>query len=151
MMRNFIILLAALVLSACTGDRKEVYSQFVHLPGHQWLRTAPCYFKPSVEGDGMNVLLSLRHESEYEYATVEFTVDILNRDSLVLRRTVDVPLVDNNGNWTSDGFGSLYQGQVPVADGIRLDSASVVLVWQSMPCDTLRHVSDVGISIIGNK
>ena len=126
-------MLAVLSLSACTGGNEEVYSQFVHLPEHLWSHTV------------------LRHESEYEYANANFTVDVLTRDSLVMRHPVTIRLVDDNGNWTSDGFGSLYQCQMPVADGVRLDSASVILVWQSMPCDTLYHISEVGIDVTRNK
>lgn len=144
-------MLAVLSLSACTGGNEEVYSQFVHLPEHLWSHTVPCYFKPGIEGDDMSITLLLRHESEYEYANANFTVDVLTRDSLVMRHPVTIRLVDDNGNWTSDGFGSLYQCQMPVADGVRLDSASVILVWQSMPCDTLYHISEVGIDVTRNK
>lgn len=146
------LLLVALAAAACSsGGGEEEYSRFVHLPGHQWLRSVPCYFKPCAEGDGMGIKLSVRHDNEYEYASAHFTVDVLDGDSLVLRRTVAMPLADRNGNWTSEGFGSLYQCQVPVADGVRLDSTSVILVWQSMPCDTLSHISEVGIDITRNK
>lgn len=133
--------------TACGTSDEEAYSQFVNLPQHEWLRTAPCYFKPGIEGDNLEILLSVRHENDYEYSQIGLTVDVINADTVSLRQAVTIPLVDNNGNWISDGFGSLYQCQVPVASNVRLDSASVILVWQSMDCDTLWHISDVGIDI----
>ena len=146
--------LLACLAAACSGGgvhTEELYSQFVHLPDSGWRHTVPCYFKPCIEGDDMEITLAIMHENEYELGKATMTIDVINADSLSLRRQVTVPLVDSNGNWTSDGFGSLYQCQMPVADGVRLDSASVILVWQSMPCDTLYHISEVGIDVTRNK
>ena len=132
---------------ACSTGSEEVYSQFVQLPGNEWCREEPCYFKPEVSGDEHGIKLSVMHESEYEYAEIALTLDVVNDDTLTLRKNVVIPLIDDNGNWTSNGFGSVYQCQMPVADNVKLDSTSVILVWQSMNCDTLRHISKVGIDI----
>lgn len=146
-------LLVCLVASCSggSGNVEELYSQFVHLPDSGWRRTVPCYFKPCVEGDGMELTLAIVHENEYELGNATMTVDVVTADTIALRRQVTMPLVDSNGNWTSDGFGSLYQCQVSVANGVRLDSTSVVMVWQTTGRDTLLHISDVGIGIIQHK
>ena len=99
----------------------------------------------------MEITLAIMHENEYELGKATMTIDVINADSLSLRRQVTVPLVDSNGNWTSDGFGSLYQCKTSVVDGVRLDSTSVVLVWQTTGRDTLRHISGIGIGIIQHK
>ena len=148
LIQHIVPLLALGMFAACgSGSEQEVYSQFVHFPGGEWCREEPCYFKPCVAGDKFGVKLSVMHGSEYEYADIVLTMDVVSGDTLALRKNVMLPLIDDNGNWTSDGFGSVYQYRVPVADGVRLDSTSVILLWQSMSCDTLRHISRVGIDI----
>lgn len=146
---TYIIMLMSLLTIACsTGDdKKEVFDKFVHIPEHKWIHSIPCYFKPMTECDKCDIKLSLRHENEYKYERIGLTVDIVDADTVTLRKTVVIPLVDNIGNWTSNGFGSLYQCQTHVFDDVRLDSTSVILVWQSMNCDTLQHISEVGINI----
>lgn len=145
------MVMVAMLCVSCSsnGDKdcEEEFVRFVHLPGHTWLRTSPCYFKPGVEGDRVSMSISVRHESGYEYSNATLTIDVVDADTLTCRRRVSIPLADRNGNWTSDGFGSLYQCQVPVADDLQLDSTSVILVWQSMGCDTLMYIADVGISV----
>lgn len=157
-MRNRFIIptmtLLACLAAACSGGgvhTEELYSQFVHMPDSGWRHTVPCYFKPCIEGDDMEITLAIMHENEYELGKATMTIDVINADSLSLRRQVTVPLVDSNGNWTSDGFGSLYQCKTSVVDGVRLDSTSVVLVWQTTGRDTLRHISGIGIGIIQHK
>lgn len=138
-----------ILISTACGDKaeKDIYSQFTHLHHHQWLKNAPCYFKPGITGDSLNISVAVRHESQYEYTHIGLTVDVVNADTVTLRRNVKLQVADSNGNWTSDGFGSLYQNSTLAIDNVRLDSTSVILLWQSMSCDTLHYISEVGIDI----
>lgn len=125
-------------------------AQFVHLPAGGWLQGLPLTFAPEYDDSTLtyDITLSVRHDNSYRYRNLSLVVDIITADSVVTRKPVEMVLADAYGNWTSGGFGALYQCQVPLAHAIAPDQASSLVVWQAMAgCDTLRGLTDIGIFV----
>jgi gliding motility-associated lipoprotein GldH len=93
-----------------------------------------------------DITLAVRYDNSYRYRNLTMAVDVITADSAVNRRTVDMALADEYGNWTGGGFGTLYQSTVPVVEAVTPDEARSIVVWQSMgECDTLRGLVNLGI------
>ena len=142
--------IAVIVLSAASCQRQPALptARFDHVPSAGWLTAQPLAFTPLYADSTAtyDLTLAVRHNSSYRYCNLALTVDIVAADSTVTRKALDIPLADEYGNWSSGGFGALYQAMVPIASGVTPDKARKVLVWQTMAgCDTLHGVTDVGI------
>ena len=139
---------AAMLLASCEHKPVMSHANFIHLPVNGWLSTLPLTFTPEYVDSTMahDVMLSVRHNNSYPYRNISITVDLIATDSTVSRHNVDLPLADQYGNWLGGGFGALYQEQVVIAHDVVLSGTRAIVVWQAMPCDTLRGIVDVGIT-----
>lgn len=146
-----VVAAAMLIMAACERKPVMTHTQFRHLPSTGWLRTMPLTFTPEFDDSTMTyaIALAVRHDNSYPFCNLCLAVDVCATDSTVSRKRLDVTLADEYGNWTSGGFGSLYQKKVSVATGLKPSDAQSVVVWQVMGgCDTLHGVVDVGVSAI---
>lgn len=142
------VVAALLILSACQRQPVLPHAQFVHLPLSGWQRTLPVTFTPQYVDSTVNydITLAVRHGSSYAFSNLALVVDVIAADSTVTRSSVDLHLADEYGNWTGGGFGPLYQNKVLIAAGLYPSQARSVVVWQTMNgCDTLHHITDLGI------
>lgn len=136
------------IMSSCQRKPVMAHAGYLHLPLSGWLHTSPLTFVPEYDDSTATYELSLavRHDNSYAYRNLCLTVDIINADSVLRRKTVDMTLADEYGNWKGGGFGSLYQNVVSLERNVGPADACSVVVWQTMAgCDTLYGVTDVGI------
>lgn len=123
-------------------------SRFAHLPAAGWQSNEPLSFEPAYIDStaSYDLRLAVRHTNRYRYCNLSLAVDVIAADSTMVRKTLDIPLADEYGNWSSGGFGALYQATVPLVAGVTPTQAGKVVVWQTMAgCDTLHGIVDVGI------
>ena len=139
---------AMLIMAGCQRKPVLAHAQFFHLPADGWIQSAPLTFSPEYDDSARtyNLMLAVRHRNSYRYRNLSLVVDVIASDSVVTRKTVNLPLADEYGNWRGAGFGALYQDTVGIAGVIDPGDARSVVVWQAMAgCDTLRGLADVGL------
>jgi len=144
------LVIAAAMLMLWSCERKPVmsHSRFINVPSQGWLRSAALQFQPEYDDSARtyDLTLAVRHDISYPCRNLALVVDIIAADSVKTRKSVNLMLADEYGNWTGGGFGSLYQNTVRIASVIDPGDASRVVVWQAMQgCDTLRGVVNVGL------
>lgn len=145
---TLVIAAAMLVMGSCQRKPVMAHARFAHLPTDGWQRTLPLTFRPEYDDSAAtyDITLAVRYDNSYRYRNLTMAVDVITADSAVNRRTVDMALADEYGNWTGGGFGTLYQSTVPVVEAVTPDEARSIVVWQSMgECDTLRGLVNLGI------
>ena len=139
---------AMLILSACDHKPTLPHAQYHNLPLSGWQRMMPLTFVPEYDDSTRRYDLSLavRHDNSYKFSNLSLVVDLIAADSTLNRKTVDMTLADEYGNWTGGGFGAMYQDEITVATGINPRDVSSVVVWQAMQdCDTLYGLTEVGL------
>lgn len=138
---------AMLIMSSCERPVMS-HARFVHLPAGGWQQSVPLAFTPEYDDSTLtySLMLAVRHDNSYRYSNLSLVVDLIAADSVVTRKTVNLPLADEYGNWQGGGFGSLYQQEVCFAGVIDPGDARSVVIWQAMEgCDTLQGLVDVGV------
>ena len=143
-----LIAAAMLFMSAC--DRKPTLShaQYHNLPPSGWQRMMPLTIEPEYDDSTRRYDLSLavRHDNSYKFSNLSLVVDLIAADSTMDRRTVEMTLADEYGNWTGGGFGAMYQYEMTVARGVNPSDVRLVVIWQAMQgCDTLRGLTEIGL------
>lgn len=143
---TLVIVAALFMATACQQRPVMAHAKFIHLPVGGWQRNLPLTFVPEYDDSAAvyELKLAVRHDISYPYRDLLLVVDVIAEDSTVNRRTLDLPLSDEYGNWTGGGFGSLYQNQVTLSTGVKPEQASTVIVWQVMS-EKLTGVDEIGV------
>jgi len=144
--------IVAIWLSACTQEQ-IAYSHYEPVPGTTWSADLPVRFSPewSDSAATCRLLLDVRHTQRYPHGNLPIVVDLIGDDGRMTRHRVHMPITDGRGNWLGQGFGTLYQCQSVVADGVTCSQARRVVVWLALDsCDSVTGVSDIGITLIKN-
>lgn len=139
----------AVCLGACAPEQ-IVYCHFEAVPGQTWHADLPVRFEPQWADSSATctLLLTVRHTQHYPYGNLPMVVDLIGDDGTVSRHRVHMAITDGQGNWQGRGFGTLYQCQTLVAQGVTPHQASRVMVWLALDsCRSVAGVCDVGITL----
>ncbi len=91
----------------------------------------------------------LLHDNDYRYRNVWFFIDYMSPDSSVVTDTVNCVLADTYGRWYGGGWGSYYQYEQRLKEGVRLDSGRYeVRVAQGMRERNLKGIAAVGVRVV---
>ena len=141
------IFILVATVSSCTGGYK--YSDYREVAPTGWPYGES--FDYIVTGrDSLitgTLMVSLTHDNSYEYSNIwlEVTVPV---DSSLTVDTVNVTLCDPYGNWYGNGMPGHYQfTDTLLARPLTLADSSRISVRHIMRVDTLRGISQVGISV----
>lgn len=144
-----LILILVATVSSCTGGYK--YSDYRDVDPAGWPYGER--FDYTVTGrdsllDGI-LMVSLTHDNSYEYSNVWLEVTVPAADGgATMVDTVNVTLCDSYGNWYGKGMPGHYQlTDTLIAAPLTLADSSRVSVRHIMRVDTLRGISQVGISL----
>ena len=118
---TLVIAAAMLVMGSCQRKPVMAHARFVHLPTDGWQRTLPLTFRPEYDDSAAtyDITLAVRYDNSYRYRNLTVAVDVITADSAVNRRTVDMALADEYGNWTGGGLlscGSRWVSATPSGD-----------------------------------
>lgn len=136
------------IMPACQRKPVMAHAAFFHFPSSGWQHNKPVVFVPEYDDSVLtyNLVLAVRHSNSYRYRNLSLVVDLIAADTVISRRSVNMPIADEYGNWTGGGFGTLYQDTVTVAEVIDPGDACRVVVWQTMAgCDTLSGLVNLGL------
>ncbi|MDE7386789.1 MAG: gliding motility lipoprotein GldH [Muribaculaceae bacterium] len=144
---SLIILILVATVSSCTGGYK--YSDYREVATEGWPYGER--FDYTVTGrDSVftgTLMVSLTHDNSYEYSNIWLEVTVPG-DSTVMVDTVNVTLCDPYGNWYGNGMPGHYQfTDTLVGRPLTIADSSRITVRHIMRVDTLRGISQVGISL----
>lgn len=144
-----------MIMGACLGacsPGQASYSDFKHVSGQGWYHDEPYYFTLQYPDSlqTYDIYIAVRHDNGYEYSSGNFIVDFIHENSSVERVNVNMTLSDRNGNWVGDGFGALYQMKSLLKEHVRAGDIAKMVLWHRMSCDTLTHLTDIGIILEPN-
>lgn len=148
-----VALWVAVTLMACTME-KSPKGTFKDVPNVGWNKDMSFSFTPqwSDSSARYDVVLAVRHTSDYRFRNLSLVVDLIDSAAHVDRRKVNFILADSHGNWTGAGFGSLYQSRVVVAQDVSPQQVKSIVVWQAMNnVERVKDVTDVGIIVEQSK
>lgn len=148
-LRTVIFAILSIAVLACGRDGYQ-YTGYANLPAAGWAYGDPCEFL--VTGVDTvttgHIVLSLTNDNTYPFSNLWLEVSYNGPDRLH-RDTVEVILCDVYGNWLGAGLPGHYQLSDTLDSGpVSLLDSSVVKVRHIMRVDTIRGISQVGLSIL---
>ncbi len=129
-------------LAACV-DSRNAYSEYHQLDSAGWRYDDAAIFTPE-HADSLcegPVVVALRHDSTYPYTDVWLEV---SSEATGRCDTLDIPVVDEYGNWLGSGIGASFQLSDTVGKLLH-PSGTPITVRHIMRTDTLRGINQVGL------
>jgi gliding motility-associated lipoprotein GldH len=159
--KNKVILILMLVgvtlISSC--DTKRFYEDYIPVNGIGWHPDSVLSISPTEISDTIstyNILLMMRHTTEFKYKNMFFFVDIKMPSGKMLRDTAELVLQDNQGYWFGEGNGFIrsvehtihahYKRNISFPESGQYD----FLIQHGMRDSLLEDISDIGIRIERN-
>lgn len=140
-------------------DSKRFYENYIPLEGTAWHPDSILFISPSPIEDTIstyNILLMMRHTTEFKYKNMFFFVDIELPSGKVLRDTAELILQDSQGYWYGEGNGFLrsvshtihghYKRNITFPESGQYK----FLIQHGMRDSLLEDISDIGIRIERN-
>lgn len=140
------VLAAVMGLSSCSDGGTD-YTDFTPTADDGWLRNTPIYFTPEYSDSTRvyDLYVAVRHDSEYDFSTLNLVVDIMTPTGQTERRKLSIGFADEAGNWTGSGFGAMYQHKALLKRGVSVADLQKLALWHAMPSDTLTGITEIGI------
>lgn len=147
---RLLLMAGLLTLAASCSDGSVYSSRFETIVPSGWVKDKPLEFDlpDSLPATTFDIVLDVRHNNNYAYRNLWVTVDYVSHRQVVASDTVNVELADKYGNWYGSGLGQLFQYGRTIRRNVPVGQYEKVILWHTMRCDTVEHISDVGIVLM---
>ena len=146
---SFLLVLSIAFLLSCTDG--TIYHQYAAIDKDGWNKYAAAVFKADISdtvGD-YNVIIDIRHRTDYPYQNLHLFVYSYSPDSVMMGDTLNCFLADNQGRWVGKGISSTKNLPILYLHNIKFPTPGVYTfeIKQGMRDDMLRGINDIGLSI----
>ncbi|MCQ2351599.1 MAG: gliding motility lipoprotein GldH [Paludibacteraceae bacterium] len=110
----------ALILASCNNN--VAYNNCKDINEDGWSIDAPAKFYPVISDTitKYNIIVTLRHTTEYKYQNFWMFINVKSPDGLIAKDTVECYLADNRGNFLGRGV-SIFEMPVLISQNIQFD------------------------------
>ncbi len=148
MRKTLFCLLAAIALSACSGD--IIYSHFHPMMPNEWHADSVVNFDYTIEDAdaSYSLILYVRHTERYPYQNMWLFVENAGKTD-----TIEFYLADDRGRWLGDRHHGFIEMPVLYEDAKQFaDTGAYRLsVRQGMREEELEGITDIGLEISRNE
>lgn len=143
------VALTALFLGACV--QVSVFESNREINPDGWNLNDSVEFVVDVTDtlSAMNFLLTLRHNTDYEYSNIYFFLNTYYPGNQYSRDTIQLLLAGKDGKWFGEGLGKLREVEVMLKPGVVFPMKGTYRFSfvQAMRVESLTGVEDIGIRI----
>lgn len=147
-MRNWILVLMALVLASCGPE--AVYQKMSAIPNSEWKKETSFSHEVDMSNESglMDLNLEIRHAGNYPYSNLYVFLRSEFPDGKTRVDTVECPLARATGEWYGSGLGDLYTLSIPFRKNVQFNQKGVysITLTHGMRQDTLEGITDIGIT-----
>lgn len=148
MRKTLFCLLAAIALSACSGD--IIYSHFHPMMPNEWHADSVVNFDYTIEDAdaSYSMILYVRHTERYPYQNMWLFVENAGKTD-----TIEFYLADDRGRWLGDRHHGFIEMPVLYEDAKQFTDTGAyrLSVRQGMREEELEGITDIGLEISRNE
>ena len=135
---------------SCRDSASYLYTDFRSIPQSQWRPAQPITFDISCRDSltqRAQLTVVVRHDNFYPHRDITLWVDVIDTAFRATRHRLNIVLADENGQWRSRGFGSVYEASASLSAPVNPQAIRRVVMWNGINDSILYGISDVGLSI----
>lgn len=152
-MRKVGLIIATILLCLSSCQRRVVYSDFYSMPAEGWHQDSILNYDVTVADtiSDYNILLVVRHTSQYPYQNLWLFIDEYAGNMLLRRDTVEAMVADDFGRWLGNGV-NRYEIPLMYDASYRFmqKENNRITIQQGMRTTWLTGITDVGVEVIKN-
>ena len=152
-MRKIQVILFALLVLCCACNDRVVYSTFYSLPTEGWHQDSTLTYTTEITDTiaSYEMLLVVRHTTQYPYQNLWLFVDTYAEDILIYQDTIEATLADDYGRWLGTGI-NRYELPLLYDDHHRFTQSGehTFAIRQGMRNEWLNGMTEVGLIIQKN-
>ena len=142
---------AFIMLFALSCNSPDIYDEYKTVEQKGWYKEDTISFNPTISDtiQRYNVIINLRHNTDYKYRNVYFFTTTHFPNGNINRDTIELKVAKKSGEWMGKGFGAIKTYRQMLLRGIRFDQKGEYIFefCQAMREDTLQGVEDIGLQI----
>lgn len=144
--------LICICFSTACVEKNTVYHSYQTLSPNGWGKSDTLFFQVTLNDTTptrLNLFAEVRNQNSYPYQDLYLFVSQNLRDSLIWETdTIEIGLIDKEGRWKGNEWGSLHQSSVPIRSTIISHPGKYTLkVAHGMKDFCLSGLNDIGIRI----
>lgn len=144
-------ILSVLAVGTISCDTNRIIDQNVEIENGSWNQEDVKSFKFEILDTipSYNVQVNLRNTSTYAYSNLYLFVELESPSGKFFKDTLEITLADKNGRWLGSGVGNIWQNQIDLVRGVRMNEIGEysISVSQGMREKELNAISNVGIRV----
>ncbi len=146
------ILFAILPVVFYSCSTNILFDQNVSLPQEGWHKNDAVNFNVNIN-DSINSFkfnLNIRNTTDYRYSNLYIFLKTELPNGNISHDTIECILANNEGKWLGKGWGNIKENNIVLKSNLRfpLTGNYKFLLQQAMRVDTLKGISDMGLSIV---
>ncbi len=146
------ILFAILPVVFYSCSTNILFDQNVSLPQEGWHKNDAVAFNVNIN-DSINSFkfkLNIRNTTDYRYSNLYIFLITKLPNGNISRDTIECILANNEGKWLGKGWGNIKENNIVLKSNLRfpLTGNYKFILQQAMRVDTLKGISDMGLSIV---
>ncbi len=149
-MKKIVFLLIGMVFVLSSCQRKNIYSHFYSMPADGWHADSVMHYNIEIEDSlaSHEVLIILRHTSQYPYQNLWLFVDEYVGDVCVHNDTIEAQIADEYGRWLGSGL-TTYELPLLYNEQYRsgYSGEHSFKLRQGMRTEWLMGITDVGVVV----
>lgn len=146
-----LLLAVFMMLFTLACNSPDIYDKYMTVDKNRWYKEDVVAFEPKIPDttNQYNLILNLRHNTDYKYRNIYFFTATHFPDGSVSKDTIELMLAKKNGEWRGKGFGAIKTYRQMLLKGIRFDQKGdyIFEFRQAMRQDTLKGIEDIGLQI----
>lgn len=144
------LILLSVIFSSCIKNDALIDTHQA-ISRHRWsyLNKVQIPFEISDTAARYNLLINLRHTSEYKYSNIFFLIHIILPDGKKFVERKEFRLALPDGEWLGKGAGDIYSYELPYKADYKFNRKGkyVLILEQNMRDNPLREVTDAGLRV----
>ncbi len=146
------ILFAILSVVFYSCNTNILFDQNISLPQEGWHKNDAAAFNVNIN-DSINSFkfkLNIRNTTDYRYSNLYIFLITKLPNGNISRDTIECILANNEGKWLGKGWGNIKENNIVLKSNLRfpLTGNYKFILQQAMRVDTLKGISDMGLSIV---
>ena len=137
------------IIASCR--RTDVYNEYTDLPHTGWHQDTTVRFQVSVSDtvSWQNILINIRHTSQYPYQNLWLFVHSASPSGRIQRDTIACYLADNHGRWLGTRYPSTFEMPVLYMQHIQFPENGLYQfeIYQAMRDSVVKGISSIGLQV----
>lgn len=146
---SLVFVIITILFSSCDADR--IYENNIKIDKEGWPIHKTYRFSAEISDTILanNIYINVRNSGNYDWSNLYLFIKTTAPNGATIKDTVSLRLADDKGKWLGNGFGSIFDNQIPYKMNVGFPNKGIYVfeLQHGMRTKNLENILDIGIRI----